>query len=244
MLDFRGSRGATIVLAALVLAGCSVQRHGLQVPEHAPSSRATTTRATPSPGNATAVPSAVVVVDPSAAAGDFTGDELRQALLGAADSGPGWSVSTSKTNMNGIPATGCPALDRLNTWPATKAVIGFTTTDNSAALGEALISEPEQSAKAMLSTARSIIGDCRTITIQDNSGNSHRLQVSEPSFPRMADDTYALRLSVEGVFYDETVLVRRGGLVLTAAAITATSEPGLLEPFVRQAFAKADHALR
>jgi hypothetical protein len=249
MLTFRVRRSVAAMLAVPILAGCSVQRHGLQVPEHAPSSRTTTaasetgTPASPS-GPATALPSAAVVDDPSAAPGEFTGDQLRPALLGVADLAPGWTVSTSATNVNGIPATGCPPLDKLNHWPATRAVIGFSTGDRSAELAEGLTSVPEQNAKDLLRTARTIIDECLTITVRDNLGNPHFLQVSEPSFARMADDTYAVRLSAEGLFYYDTVLIRRGGLVLTAAAIATTPQSGMLDPFVRQALAKAVRTLR
>jgi len=226
------ARGAVAALSVLVMTACSVHvRVGSQAPG-------------PTPSTVPNLPSAIVVTDPAAPPGDFTAAQLKDALLESSDLAPGWTVATSAINQNGMPPTGCRPLDELNNWRATKVVVGFSSDGGRVQLVEGLSSQPTENAKDLLRTARSVIGQCPTITIRDNRDDPHVLSLSELSFPKLADETYAIRMGAADVFYYDTVMVRRGGVVLTAGVMTVKPGSPLLEPFTRQALAKVDDRLR
>lgn len=224
-------RGALAALSILVVTACSVQ---VGVGSRPPG---------PTPSRVPDLPSAIVLTDPSAPPGDFTADQLKNALLGTAELAPGWAVGTSAINQNPT-RTGCRQLDRINTWPATRVVIGFTSDGGRVQMVEGLSSQPDEAAQEMLRVARSVIDRCPTITIRDTRGKSHVLEMSEPSFPKLGDETYSMRMGAPDVFYFHTVMIRRGGVVLTVGVMTLKPDTQPLEPFARQALAKVDARLR
>jgi hypothetical protein len=189
------------------------------------------------------LPSAVVVTNPSARPGDFTIAQLQAALLTTADLAPGWTVGTSEINVTGPPASGCPALDRVNGWPASKVVVGFIAGDGTQLI-EGLSSMPEADARELMRTMRSVIGECLTITIRDNLGDPQVLQLSEPRVAASGDETYALRMTAEGLFSTDTVMTRRGGLLVTTGSISREPGSPLLATISRQALARVGSALK
>ncbi|MCU7726467.1 hypothetical protein ODJ79_22275 [Actinoplanes sp. KI2] len=245
-----------IVLAAVLLmpAGCGVQRHGLVVP----SAPATTPPAvsaavsaagphTPTPAPSTIaglVPSALVVSRSGAPPGQFDGVRLTDALLTLDDMPAGWTVGTSTVNQTGFEVTNCPPYDRINAWPGVQAVIGFQAGDGRTQLVEGVLATTDADAKRLLATTRQMIVQCLTITIHDSGGNPHVLDVTEPAQARLGDDSYTLRLGSGQVFYDNTLVIRRGGLVVTVASLTNGPDAPLLAKFGRDALAKAERKLR
>lgn len=222
-------RGIAAVFVLFVLSGCAIVVHGDPLPR----------QARPSPA-----PSALVVSRAGVQPGRFGGDELAAALLRVGDLAPGWRLGTSASNVgSNLPATGCPPLDEVNNWPGVQVVTAFVPGDGSGQLVEGIVSAPPDSAKKLMATNRQVIGQCATITIKDSGGGSHALRLTEPSFPRLGDDSYAVCLGSAQVFYDTTVMVRRGGEVLIAASLTRSPDTTLLEPFARKAFEKLQQRL-
>ena len=112
--------GAGLLALALLLTGCTVH---VEAGTGSPGAR-------PKTSTVPNVPSAIVV-SKSGAPGDFTVARMQAALLDQNDLAPGWTVGTSTINTPDPPATGCPPLDELNHWPATKVIIGFIAGDGS-----------------------------------------------------------------------------------------------------------------
>jgi hypothetical protein len=224
-------RAAAAALSLLVTTACSVQ---VGVGSGAPG---------PTPSQVPNLPSAIVVTHPAAPPGDFTAEQLTDALLGPDELAPGWTVGTSAINQDPQP-TGCPPLDQLNTWPVTKVVVGFLSDGGRVQLVEGLSAAPTKNAREELRVARSVIDECLTITIRDTRGKAHTMDVSEPAFPRLGDETYSMRTGAPDVFYFHSVLIRRGGVLLTVGLMTLKPDSQLLEPFARRALAKVDMRLR
>jgi hypothetical protein len=227
-------RGVVAALVLFGLAGCAIVVHGDPIPEHA----GPPTSAKPSP-------SAIVVSRAGAQPGRFGADALAAALLRVDEVAPGWRLATSGSNVgSNLPATGCAPLDEVNNWPGVQAVAAFVAGDGSGQLVEGITSVPPASAEKLLATNRQVIEQCPTITIKDSGGGSHALRLTEPSFPRLGDDAYSVRMGSADVFYDTTVMVRRGGEVLIAAELTRSPDAALLEPFARKAFDRLQLRLR
>ncbi|MFF5288827.1 sensor domain-containing protein [Paractinoplanes globisporus] len=239
-------RLAAATTALALLAGCSVQRHGLIVPSAAPVSvrPAVTEKASEAPSAIPGtVPSAMVASRPGGPPEIVDRGRLTGALLTPADLPAGWTIGTSKTNQPGQPRTNCPPYDQINEWPGVQAVIGFYSADGGTQLVEGLLVTTPEQAKRMLATARQMIGQCPTITVRDELGNPYVFDLSEPRFARLGDDSYAIRMGNDQVFYDNTIMIRRGGMVLTVASYTEKPDTTLVEPFARQALARASQTL-
>jgi hypothetical protein len=227
------------ILTVLLLAGCSVHVSAGSAPPDD-----LRTPAAASPSTVPNLPSPIVVTPASALPARFTADQLTGALLTQADLAPGWTIGTSESNSTGLPKTGCPPLDAINRWPAAKAIVGFVAGDGNSQLVEALSSMPEKSASEMIHTSSTMRSECLTITLKDNAGRSYTQDVTRPRFPRLGDETDAVRIGSPKTYYFTTVLIRRGGLVLTVGSVSREAETPLLEPFARAALAKVDSKLR
>jgi hypothetical protein len=224
------------LMIPLLLAGCSI---------HVEAGRTSPDGGGPPPSTVPNVPSAIAVENPAGPPVGFTTHQLQDALLDADDATPGWTVGTSEINANDRASTGCPPLDRINNWPATKVVIGFIAGDQQQQLVDGISAMTPEGAADVIRTSRSVVTSCRTLTVHDARGKPHFQDVTEPAFPKLGDETYAIRIGSADTAYFTTVVTRKRGILVTAASVSGPEAiPAGLEPFARAAVAKADQKLR
>jgi hypothetical protein len=179
----------------------------------------------------------------------LTDAELKKLLLSVQDMPTGFSVDNSPRNdQTQTKLCGQVSINQLV--PHTgQATIVFLGGQIGPALAEELTSyRGSGDAKNAMSKARSEVGSCTKFDQTDSKGAVTHWTLGELSFPKLAGDQMALRLSGEfqgGLGTVDLVLARESGIIVLVGGISATTilgggqlQPGQLESTVRKAVDK------
>ncbi|MCX9191614.1 hypothetical protein C3Y87_09340 [Carbonactinospora thermoautotrophica] len=178
----------------------------------------------------------------------LTQADLQSALLTVTDMPTGFTVDTStKSSENDDELSGCAAMDSVKKQDGPKAEANFTKGSFGPFVGEELALLGEEQARKSMSMLNEVLAKCRTFTSKDDNGETVTVKLNTLSFPKIGDDTYALRVTLGsgGIAVDADVItIRRGGvLILITNAQLGSPDSQLTETVARKALAKVDAQL-
>lgn len=225
-------RLVTAVLAVVVLSGCS----------DTPADRAGAVDQPPAAG---AVEGQREVADRV-----YSAAQVESALLTVADLPTGWSVKPddSATENPSDDYALCPEFAAVmkKTADLEDFAAGFTSPTGSD-LGEVIMSLPQAEARTLLADLSKAVSACPKLKGRTDGDVPYDLDLAALSFPKLADETFAMRMTAE--LYGDTVtsdvvMVRRGGvLVMISQTAAGPTDTVVTEDVARRAVAKAEKVL-
>jgi hypothetical protein len=175
--------------------------------------------------------------------------QLRAALLTVQDMPTGFTVDTDTSKDSAGTLQGCEQLDGLNQNAGTGLDIEakFTKGGFGPFVSETLGQKDEKEAKAAVDKFADALSSCKTAKSTGTDGKVTEFHLSPLSFPKLGDDTFALRMSAdaEGLTIGiDVIVVRRAGVMLVVLnAGVGSPDSAITETVARKALAKVDKAL-
>lgn len=184
-------------------------------------------------------------------------DQIEKALLTVKDLPDGWSVSPAPDPAGGS------EVRRDSSYPACKKLtktldddisasgtgdVYFSRSENGPFLSQSVLSRPKREVVKEMKSLRKVLADCPSYT-ETAQGMTITYQPSSMAFPKLGDDTVALRLrsSSGGQVIDVPMVIIRVGRTLVMLAsfeVGGSMSPQEFEAVARTAVKKAKAAAR
>jgi hypothetical protein len=153
---------------------------------------------------------------------EFPAAKVKDALLTVSDLPTGWSTKpdrSSSTRDDSGDYAQCPkyaaVIKKAN---ATDHISVRFTSPSGSTVEEAIQPLTESAARELLTEFADALTACKKVTTKTDDGVPFELYLTALSFPKLADDTFALRVTatVSGITINiDMVLIRRGGVLIT-----------------------------
>jgi hypothetical protein len=181
----------------------------------------------------------------------LTSAALDQALLKIEDMPTGWTVDTTTSSSNSASSGACGVRNALQRPERlTSADSQFTKGSLGPNLSETLTVYQAGTAKRVWDEVTAVLKTCTEYTSTNADGTTITFKLTPLSFPKLGDDTFALRLTADVALFGsasvDAIYVRYGDVFLTVVhlSIGLTSvDTTLTEQVVRKAEAKLRLAL-
>lgn len=170
---------------------------------------------TASPGSSlAATPASTPAPSPTTAAQARSAADLQRVLLTLDDMPTGFTIDTPSSGTGSQP---CGKSTELRARAAQTVEADFTKGGLGPFISETLGTYKSGEAKDAFDGARKLFEDCRTWTEPDKDGKTTEYKIAPLSFPKLGDQTYAIRMDIKGggfVGQADLVFVRRGDTIL------------------------------
>ncbi|SDT01735.1 sensor domain-containing protein [Actinoplanes derwentensis] len=181
----------------------------------------------------------------------FGDDQVQNALLTVADLPTGWSV---KPRESRAPRDDSDEYAECSEFAA--ALIEYDdlshggvdfTAPSGATVNQGVLSVTEPKARSFLADFATAVTKCPKMTGTTRGGHSITMYLTALSFPKLADETFALRMSTTASTQTITmdlVMVRRAGVITGVVQTTiGTVDTTTTEDIARRALAKVEKTL-
>jgi predicted small secreted protein len=179
----------------------------------------------------------------------LTEEQLRAALLTINDMPTGFTLDATNKKDSNSNFQGCEQLAGLEQRSDTENGIdvSFTKGGFGPFVSESLGQKTEQGAKDALDKFANAFSACKTVRSIGSDGKAIELKLSPLSFPKLGDDTFALRMSgdAEGITvgFDVVVIRRSGVMILILNAGIGSPDSAITETVARKALEKVDKVM-